>query len=138
MGAAGQLLTDIIEKGMNLRREDVYICNILKCRPPGNRDPNPEEIEQCEPYLIQQLAIIRPKVICCLGRFAAHTLLKTTTPLSRLRGSWHEYQGIPLRVTYHPSYILHQRGRDQILDAKRKTWQDVQEIMKLLHGSKSP
>lgn len=137
VGRAGQLLTDIIEKGMKLRREDVYICNILKCRPPNNRDPNADEIDQCEPYLIRQLALVRPKVICCLGRVAAQTLLKTTTPIGRLRGQWFEYHGIPLRVTYHPSYILHQRDAAHEREAKRKTWEDVQEVMKLLQRGAS-
>ncbi|HNR31127.1 MAG TPA: uracil-DNA glycosylase, partial [Candidatus Hydrogenedentes bacterium] len=98
VGRAGQLLTDIIEKGMKLRRRDVYICNVLKCRPPGNRNPSPEEVYYCEPYLIRQLEIIQPKVICALGKYAAQTLLKNTAPVSRLRGRWWEYHGIPLRV----------------------------------------
>jgi len=128
VGRAGQLLTDIIVKGMKLRREDVYICNVLKCRPPGNRDPNPEEVAVCEAYLVQQLELIAPKVICALGRHAAQTLLKTTDSTGRLRGKWHDYHGIPLRVTYHPSYLL------RTPTEKRKTWEDVQEVMKVLNG----
>ena len=128
VGKAGQLLTDIIEKGMQLRRDEVYICNVLKCRPPGNRDPHPDEVQQCEPFLAQQLEVIQPKVICALGKFAAHTLLNSTESMWKLRGHWHWYRGIPVRVTYHPSYLL--RSPQE----KRKTWEDVQEIMKLLRG----
>jgi uracil-DNA glycosylase len=137
VGRAGQLLTDIIEKGMKLPRGDVYICNILKCRPPNNRDPLPEEVAQCEPYLIRQLELVRPKVICCLGRIAAHTLLRTTEPLGRLRGRWHWYQGIPLRVTYHPAYVLRQQGQAS-LDTKRQTWMDVLEVLKVYRGELTP
>ena len=137
VGRAGQLLTDIIVKGMKLERGDVYICNILKCRPPGNRDPQPDEVALCEPYLIRQLDLVQPKVICCLGRIAAHTLLKTTESLGRLRGRWHHYHGIPLRVTYHPAYILRQQG-DELIDAKRKTWADIQEVMRVYRGEITP
>ena len=132
VGRAGQLLTDIIEKGMKLRRGDVYICNVLKCRPPGNRDPRPDEVEQCEPYLVEQLSHIRPKVICALGAHAARTLLKTKESTGRLRGKWHFYHGIPLRVTYHPAYLLRSPGE------KRKTWEDIQEVMKVLSGEVTP
>lgn len=128
VGRAGQLLTDIIVKGMKMRREDVYICNVLKCRPPNNRDPNPMEVMNCEPYLIRQLELIRPKVVCALGRIAAQTLLKTDAPLNELRGKWHNYHGIPLRVTYHPAYLLRNPAD------KKKAWIDIQEIMKLLNG----
>lgn len=126
VGKAGQLLTDIIEKGMRVPRDSVYICNVLKCRPPGNRDPNAEEVFFCEPYLKQQLAIIRPKVIVALGRIAGQTLLKSTSSTGKLRGVWHRYEGIPLRVTYHPSYLLRQP------EEKRKTWDDIQEVMRFL------
>ena len=132
VGRAGQLLTDIIEKGMKLNRSDVYICNVIKCRPPENRDPSPEEKRACEPYLIQQLKIVKPKVICALGGHAAKTLLRTDESTGRLRGKWHSYEGIPLRVTYHPAYLLRDPSQ------KRKTWEDVQEIMKLLAGEVSP
>lgn len=132
VGRAGQLLTDIIVKGMKLRREDVYICNVLKCRPPENRDPNLEEVYNCEPYLLRQLDVIRPKAICALGRIAAQTLLKTTDSTGKLRGKWHNYHGIPLRVTYHPAYLLRSPGE------KAKAWADVQEIMKLLKGEITP
>jgi len=125
VGKAGQLLTRIIV-AMGLQRQDVYICNILKCRPPENRNPRPEEIAACEPFLIRQLQAIRPKVICALGTFSAHTLLKTEVPISALRGRFESYQGIPLMPTYHPAYLLRNPG------AKRQVWEDVQQIMKAL------
>ncbi|MBW2637209.1 MAG: uracil-DNA glycosylase [Deltaproteobacteria bacterium] len=125
VGRAGQLLTRIIE-AMGLTRADVYICNILKCRPPGNRNPRPEEIEICEPFLIEQLQAIRPKVICAMGTFAAKTLLKTDLPISKLRGIFHTYQGIELMPTYHPAYLLRNPA------AKKQVWSDMQMIMELL------
>jgi len=128
VGRAGQLLTDIIEKGMKLKRSDVFICNVLKCRPPENRTPNPEEVCQCEPFLLRQLALIKPDVICALGGTAAQTLLKTGALVGSLRHRWHNYHGIPLRVTYHPAYLLRSPGE------KAKTWEDIQEVMKLLNG----
>jgi uracil-DNA glycosylase family 4 len=118
-------LTKIIE-AMGLKREEVYICNILKCRPPGNRNPEPGEIAFCEPFLIRQLEAIHPRVICALGTFAAHTLLKSETPISALRGRFHSYQKIPLMPTYHPAYLLRNPG------AKKQVWEDVQVIMKEL------
>lgn len=132
VGRAGQLLTDIIVKGMKLRREDVYICNVLKCRPPNNRTPSPDEMKVCEPYLKQQLDLIRPKVICALGGVAAKCLLETDDGVGRMRGRWHNYQGIPLRVTYHPAYLLRNP------EDKRKTWEDIQEVMKVLAGEVTP
>jgi DNA polymerase len=125
VGKAGQLLTRIIV-AMGLQRQDVYICNILKCRPPENRNPRPEEIAACEPFLIRQLQAIQPKIICALGTFSAHTLLKTDVPISVLRGRFHSYQGIPLMPTYHPAYLLRNPG------AKKQVWEDVQKIMKAL------
>ena len=124
MGAAGQLLTDIIVKGMKLRREDVYICNIVKCRPPDNRNPEPDEIEACEPFLIKQLQAIKPKVIVALGNVAVKTLLKTTEGITKLRGKWHAYQGIPLMPTFHPAYLLRSPGD------KALVWKDIQQVMK--------
>lgn len=124
VGRAGQLLTDIIVKGMKLERKNVYICNILKCRPPGNRNPQPDEISKCEPFLKKQLQIISPAVICALGTFAAHTLLKTDIPISALRGRFHLYEGIKLMPTYHPAYLLRNPS------AKKQVWEDVQMIMK--------
>jgi len=135
VGRAGQLLTDIIVKGMTLRREDVYICNVLKCRPPKNRDPLQSEKDQCEPYLIRQLELVKPKVICALGGHAAKTLLKTDESTGRLRGRWHFYHGIPLRVTYHPSYLLRPPGEKE---KKQKTWDDIQHVMRLLAGKEKP
>lgn len=132
VGKAGQLLTDIIVKGMKMKREDVYICNVLKCRPPNNRNPNPEEMSLCEPYLIQQLSLIRPKVICALGGVASKCLLQTEASVGQLRGRWHNYQGIPLRVTYHPAYLL------RTPEDKGKTWEDIQEVMKVLSGEIVP
>ena len=125
VGKAGQLLTKIIQ-AMGLTRQDVYICNILKCRPPSNRNPKPDEITTCEPFLVKQLQVIQPKVICALGTFAAHTLLKTEVPITILRGRFHTYQGIHLMPTYHPAYLLRNPG------AKKKVWEDMQMIMKTL------
>ncbi len=121
VGRAGQLLTKIIA-AMGLKREEVYICNILKCRPPGNRNPLPDEIAACEPFLIRQLGVIRPRVICAMGSIA----LKSEAPISVLRGRFHSYQGIPLMPTYHPAYLLRNPG------AKKQVWEDVQGIMKRL------
>lgn len=127
VGRAGQLLTRIIES-IGLRREDVYIGNILKCRPPGNRDPLPAEIQVCEPYLYQQIDIIKPKIICALGRIAAQTLLKTTASLSELRGRAHPCRGIKLIVTYHPAALLRNPG------FKRQTWEDVKLLRREYDG----
>ena len=113
---------------MKMKRREVYICNILKCRPPGNRNPLPEEIAACELFLIGQLETIRPRAICALGTFAAQTLLKTDLPISLLRGRWHRYLDIPLMPTYHPAYLLRNPAQ------KRQVWEDVQQIMKLLDG----
>lgn len=125
VGAAGELLTKII-LAMKLRREDVYIANCLKCRPPHNRNPLPTEIATCSPILTKQIEIIRPKVICALGKFAAQTLLKTEEPISRLRGRFFEFHGIKLMPTFHPAYLL----RNPV--DKKLVWEDVQKIMKEL------
>jgi uracil-DNA glycosylase len=126
VGDAGQLLTKMIN-AMGWRREDVYIANILKCRPPGNRNPEADEIEECEPFLIKQLAAIEPRVIVALGKFAAQCLLrKPDTPISALRGRFHEYQGIPVMPTYHPAYLL------RTPSAKRTVWDDLQLVMREL------
>ncbi len=121
VGRAGKLLDRILE-AMELSRKEVYIANILKCRPPGNRDPQPAEMEKCFPYLKEQVALIRPRIICALGRISAQALLETTTPLGRLRGSWHEYQGVPLIATYHPAALL------RFPAYKKDTWQDMQML----------
>ncbi|HQI35364.1 MAG TPA: uracil-DNA glycosylase [Syntrophales bacterium] len=129
VGRAGQLLTKIIE-AMKMKRQEVYICNILKCRPPGNRNPAPGEIAACEPFLLRQLEAISPRAICALGTFAAQTLLKTDAPISILRGRWHRYHDIPLMPTYHPAYLL----RNPV--PKRQVWEDVQQIMNYLEDLK--
>ncbi len=126
VGEAGQLLDKILF-AMKFKREDVYICNVIKCRPPQNRDPRAEEIAVCEQFLQRQLAIIKPQLIVTLGRFAAHTLLQTNTPISRLRGQWAEYQGIPVMPTYHPAYLLRNPA------GKRDVWQDVKQVIKRLN-----
>jgi uracil-DNA glycosylase len=123
VGRAGQLLTDMITKGMGLRREDVYIANILKCRPPENRDPSPEESSNCLHYLERQIEIVRPEFLCLLGRIAVQTLLETTLSMSRLRGKWYRYRGIPTVVTYHPAYLLRNPA------SKKEAWVDLQTIM---------
>lgn len=125
VGRAGQLLTKMIE-AMGYRREDVYIANVVKCRPPGNRNPEPDEIEACEPFLRAQLGAIQPKVIVALGKFAAQTLLRDTTPISRLRGRWAQYEGVKLMPTFHPAYLL--RSPEE----KKKAWEDLQLVMKEL------
>ena len=125
VGRAGQLLTRIIA-AMELSRKDVYICNILKCRPPGNRNPKPDEIHACEPFLIKQIRAIQPEVICALGTFAAQTLLKKEAPITALRGRFHSYQGIKVMPTYHPAYLLRNAG------AKKLVWEDMQVVMKML------
>ena len=121
VGQAGQLLTKIIQ-AIQLSREQVYIGNIIKCRPPENRNPEPDEIMACEPFLIKQIQVIRPRLICALGTFAAQTLLKTEEKISSLRGKFHEYQGIPLMPTYHPAYLLRNPNR------KREVWEDMKKI----------
>jgi DNA polymerase len=130
VGAAGQLLTDIIVKGMQLKREDVYICNIVKCRPPDNRNPEPDEIEACEPFLIKQLLAIKPKVIVVLGNTSAKTLLKTTEGITKLRGTWKAFQGIPVMPTFHPAYLL-RNPKDKSL-----VWKDIQQVMEKLAKNK--
>lgn len=119
VGAAGQLLTKILE-AIQFKREDVFICNVLKHRPPGNRNPAPDEIVACSPYLMRQLALLQPRVILALGSFAAQTLLQTTTPIGKLRGQIHRFYGVPLIVTYHPAALLRNPNW------KRPTWEDVQ------------
>lgn len=125
VGAAGQLLTKIIQ-AMKLKREDVYIANCLKCRPPNNRSPLPTEIATCSPVLMRQIDVIRPKVICALGKFAAQTLLRTEAPISRLRGRFHEWNGLKVMPTFHPAYLLRNPAD------KKLVWEDVQQIMREL------
>jgi uracil-DNA glycosylase family 4 len=125
VGRAGKLLTQMIE-AMGLRRQDVYICNVVKCRPPENRLPEKDEIATCSPFLIRQLAAIQPKVICCLGACAAQTLLATNQGISRFRGEWFDYRGAKLIATYHPAYLLRNPN------AKGEVWKDLQKIMAVL------
>ena len=124
VGRAGKLLTDIIQNGMGLRREEIYILNILRCRPPGNHNPLPLEAAACREYLDRQLAIIRPEFICCLGAIAAQNLLDTTESIGKMRGRLLSYQGIKVVCTYHPAYLLRNPA------AKRSTWEDIQLLMK--------
>jgi uracil-DNA glycosylase len=121
VGLAGQLLTKIIQ-AIQLERKEVYIANIIKCRPPENRNPQPDEIAACEPFLIRQLQAIQPKLICALGTFAAQTLLKTEEKISSLRGRFQVYQGIPLMPTYHPAFLLRNANH------KRDVWEDMKKI----------
>jgi len=125
VGRAGQLLTKIIE-AIGLKREDVYIANVIKCRPPQNRNPEPDEVEKCEPFLFQQIDIIKPKVIVALGKFGAQTLLRTLDPISRLRGRVFEYRGAKLIPTFHPAYLLRNPS------SKREVWEDMKLVRKLL------
>lgn len=125
VGRAGQLLTKIIE-AIDLKREDVYIANLIKCRPPDNRNPEPDESEQCEPFLFQQIDSIKPKVIVALGKFAAQALLKTTEPISKIRGREFKYRDAVLMPTYHPAYLL------RTPSAKREVWEDMKRVRELL------
>jgi len=127
VGRAGALLTQMIQ-AMGLQRVDVFITNIVKCRPPGNRDPEPDEIKACEPYLKRQIELIRPRVICALGRIAIQGLLRDTTPITKLRGNWRTYQGIPLMPTFHPAYLLRNPAE------KRAAWEDLKAVMAKLAG----
>jgi len=127
VGRAGQLLTKMIE-AMGLQRQDVYICNVIKCRPPNNRAPLPEEVAACKGYLLRQIEIISPKVICCLGKHAAQALLETEVFITKIRGKIFEFDGITLIPTYHPAYLLRNP------DSKKEVWQDLKKIMKILSG----
>ena len=125
VGKAGQLLTKIIES-INLSREEVYIANIVKCRPPQNRNPEPDEIQSCNPFLMKQIRVIQPKIICALGTFAAQTLLKTDTKISQLRGKLFDLEGITVIPTYHPAFLLRNPER------KREVWEDMKKIAELI------
>jgi uracil-DNA glycosylase family 4 len=126
VGRAGQLLTKIIE-AIGLKREDVYIANVIKCRPPGNRNPEPDEVEQCEPFLFRQIDTIKPKVIVALGKFAAQCLLKTDEPISRLRGREYTYRDAILMPTFHPAYLLRNPS------SKREVWDDMKRVRDILN-----
>ncbi len=121
VGRAGQLLTKIIES-IDIKRDDVYICNVLKCRPPDNRNPEPDEVQSCNPFLKKQLAVIRPRIVCCLGTFAAQTVMQTTAPISKLRGKFYDLDGARVIATFHPAYLLRSP------DKKRDVWEDMKQI----------
>lgn len=130
VGRAGQLLTQMIEntaakEGIEIRRSDVYICNVVKCRPPENRTPLPDEMEICGQFLARQLAVIQPKAICVLGATAMKALLNTKEGITRLRGKWHKWRDIPVMITYHPSYLLRQYNQQ----AKREAWEDLKTLL---------
>jgi DNA polymerase len=127
VGRAGQLLTRIIE-AIGMRREDVYIANVIKCRPPGNRNPEPDEVEQCEPFLFRQIDVVKPKVIVALGKFAAQSLIGTAEPITRLRGREYTYRDAILMPTYHPAYLLRNPS------AKREVWEDMKRVKRILTG----
>jgi uracil-DNA glycosylase family 4 len=126
VGRAGQLLTSMITNGMGLRREDVYIANVVKCRPPGNRTPEREECDTCSPFLFRQIEAVNPKVVVALGAVAARTLLQVNEPMAALRGRWHDFRGRKLAVTYHPAYLLRDPRQ------KKETWKDLQMVMQYL------
>lgn len=128
VGRAGQLLNDIITKGMGLKREDVYIANVVKCRPPDNRNPEPDEVAACEPFLKKQIDLIRPEVIVGLGKFAVQSLLQSKIPITKLRGTWHHYHGIKLMPTFHPAYLLRNPAD------KKLVWEDIKKVIKELCG----
>jgi uracil-DNA glycosylase len=128
VGKAGQLLTKMIE-AMGYHREQVYIANVVKCRPPENRNPEPDEVQACEPFLRGQIAAIRPRIIVALGKFAAQTLLRDTTPITKLRGRWMAYEGVKLMPTFHPAYLLRSPAE------KKKAWEDLQLVMQALAGA---
>ena len=127
VGRAGQLLTKIIE-AIGLKRDDVYIANVIKCRPPGNRNPEPDEVEQCEPFLFRQIDTVKPKVVVALGKFAAQCLLRTNDPITRIRGREFKYRDAILIPTYHPAYLL------RTPSAKREVWEDMKRVRDLLSG----
>jgi uracil-DNA glycosylase family 4 len=134
VGRAGQLLTQMIEntaskEGIPIRRPDVYICNVVKCRPPENRTPQPDEMEICGQFLFRQLMAIRPKAICAMGSTAAKALLGTKEGVTRLRGRWHKWRDLPVMVTYHPSYLL----RPYNQDAKREAWEDLKKVLHFVY-----
>jgi uracil-DNA glycosylase len=127
VGRAGQLLTRIIEGGLAMKRSDVYIANVIKCRPPGNRNPEPDEVATCEPFLFRQIDTIRPRVIVALGKFAAQALLKTDAPISRIRGVVHDYRGgAKLIPTFHPAFLLRNPA------SKREVWEDMKKVLAIL------
>ncbi len=134
VGRAGQLLTQMIDgtagkEGIPIQRADVYICNVVKCRPPGNRTPEPDEMEICGQFLTRQLLAIQPKAICCLGATAAKALLSSKEGVMRMRGKWHKWRAFPVMVTYHPSYLL----RPYNQNAKREAWEDLKKVLHFVY-----
>jgi DNA polymerase len=128
VGRAGQLLNDIITKGMGLKREDVYIANVVKCRPPDNRNPEPDEVAACEPFLKKQIDLVKPEIIVGLGKFAVQALLQSKAPITKVRGQWHRYHGIKLMPTFHPAYLLRNPAD------KKLVWEDIKKVIKELRG----
>lgn len=135
IGKAGQLLEKIIEK-MGYSRKTVFIGNIVKCRPPHNRDPLKEEVDACFPYLEEQIRLLNPRVIVCLGKVALNNLLKSSYSITRVRGRLFEYNGIPVIPTYHPAFILHKKEREEVSKVKWETWSDMEKVLKLVKGEK--
>jgi DNA polymerase len=137
VGRAGQLLTQMIDntaakEGLPPRRPDVYICNVVKCRPPENRTPEPDEMEVCGQFLFRQLLVLQPKAICCLGATATRALLGAKDGITKLRGNWREWRGIPVMPTYHPSYLL----RPYNQNAKREAWEDLKKVLHFVYDAK--
>jgi uracil-DNA glycosylase len=132
VGQAGKLLDNMLAAIGLSRRENVYIANVLKCRPPGNRNPAPDEVEKCTPHLLKQIELIQPKLIVAMGRFAAQTLLKSDASIASLRGRVHRYAGVPLIVTYHPAYLL------RTLEDKAKAWEDLVFAKRIISGAAPP
>jgi DNA polymerase len=128
VGRAGQLLTDIITKGIGLKREDVYIANVVKCRPPDNRNPEADEVAACEPFLKKQIDLVRPEIIVALGKFAVQALLQSNAPISKLRGDWRRYHGIKLMPTFHPAYLLRNPAD------KKLVWEDIKKVIQEMRG----
>lgn len=128
VGRAGQLLNDIITKGMGLQRQNVYIANVVKCRPPDNRNPEPDEVAACEPFLKKQIDLVKPEIIVGLGKFAVQTLLQSKAPITKVRGQWHRYYGIKLMPTFHPAYLLRNPAD------KKLVWEDIKKVIKELRG----
>jgi len=129
-GRAGELLTSMIERGLGIPRSSVYICNVVKCRPPGNRTPTPEEVATCRPFLDGQIEIIRPKVIVALGRPAASLLIGRAVQITKVRGIWHEYRGIPVMPTFHPAFLLRQYTQEN----RRLVWEDLKAAYARISG----
>jgi len=128
-GKAGELLTSIIEGGMKCSRDDVYIANVIKCRPPQDRDPSPEEVATCRPFILRQIDLVKPRVIITLGRVAAQALLQTKRSITHMRGEWQELEGTPVMPTFHPAYLLRNPA------GKRQVWSDIQAVIKYMNSN---